>query len=502
MSGVGGPAGSARITQVTGGSEGLAATYARVLALAATYDAAGSRLRGLAGEGARTLRNGDLVESALLSPFTFAEAESAVLAACSGPEGLVGDSVGWESDAVVIRATVTALEDTDDLVHASLEALDYLVGRTLGLGLGVAAPVLAPALVGGIVVGSQVLPLLPPGMQEQVNDGEAACLAALESALTGHPELVRHAVNGGGGLLDGLWDGLTPLLPGGPFGLPSFTPDTESAAGLLATLYGPETGHHERVVALDVPGSDTAPGSVQDVVDHLAGVAGLSQGASSPANGTIQIQTLSGQDGTVRHIVYVPGTDDLATLPWTQDGDVRDMATNVLLVDGQDTAYQDGILQAMRDAGIGPDDPVLLAGHSQGGMEAVSIASRHRGFHITDVITAGAPTAQIEGFPDGVHVLSLEHRGDVVPLFDGEDNPDSAQQVTVRFTDGPDQGVFGNHGFDHYSHGAAAVDLSDDPSIRNAVAGLRDHGFLSGSTGPHGAGPVVTSQVIQITRAP
>ncbi len=62
--------------------------------------------------------------------------------------------------------------------------------------------------------------------------------------------------------------------------------------------------------------------------------------------------------------------------------------------------------------------------------------------------------------------------------------------------------MFGNHGFDHYSHGAAAVDLSDDPSIRNAVAGLRDHGFLSGSAGPHGAGPVVTSQVIQITRAP
>src|SRR3546814_9817478 len=59
----------------------------------------------------------------------------------------------------------------------------------------------------------------------------------------------------------------------------------------------------------------------------LAAVAGLSPDPDSPLNGTIEIQTLdAGTDG-VRHIVYLPGTDDIATLPWTQDGDARDTGT-------------------------------------------------------------------------------------------------------------------------------------------------------------------------------
>jgi hypothetical protein len=107
-------------------------------------------------------------------------------------------------------------------------------------------------------------------------------------------------------------------------------------------------------------------------------------------------------------------------------------------------------------------------------------------------LTAGAPTAQVHGFPPGSHVLSLENRGDVVPLLDGHDNPDSRQQVTVQFDD-HETSIAANHAVAHYVHGAAAADVSTDPSVREQLASLRTHGFLD-------SGAVATSQVLQITR--
>lgn len=470
---------SVPITEVTGGSAGLAATYARVLALAAAYDAAGSRMRGWAATGARILADGDLVESAVLAPVTFAVAEAAVLDATTGPDGILVESLGWETDAVLVRVAVRALEETDDLVHGALAALDYLVGRTLGLSLVVAGPAL---LTAGLVAG----PHLSPALRRRLCDWPG-----------GHPGAVEHLVAGGGGLLDGLWDGLTPLAPGGPFGVGTFTPDTESAAGLLAALYGAESAYAVRRTGLRVPSGNTQPGTLADLVTHLGQTNDLSDAAHPENNGTIEVQTIRDGHGHVRHIVYLPGTDDMATLPWTQDGDVRDLPTNLLLIRGRDNAYLDGILAAMHEAGVGPHDPVLLAGHSQGGMEAAAILAQHHDFNVTNVVTAGSPTAQVTGFPPGSHVLSLENRGDVVPLLDGGENPDSVEQVTVHFDD-RGSSVADSHALTHYARGAAAVDASCDPSVREQLRSLRDHGFL-GVGGPGGS---VTSQVFQVTRSP
>ncbi|MCW2845799.1 MAG: hypothetical protein JWN22_3715, partial [Nocardioides sp.] len=121
------------ITGVTGGSEGIEATYSHVLALATTYDTAGNQMRDWAGIGARTLRNGDLVESAILSPISFGEAEVAVLAATTGPDGVLVESLGWETDAILIRVTVRVFREADDLVHGAFEVVDYLVGRMIGM---------------------------------------------------------------------------------------------------------------------------------------------------------------------------------------------------------------------------------------------------------------------------------------------------------------------------------------------------------------------------------
>ena len=130
-----------------------------------------------------------------------------------------------------------------------------------------------------------------------------------------------------------------------------------------------------------------------------------SAGPSSPDNGTIEIQTWVGADGVPHHIVYVPGTDDLTTTPWTQDGDVRDLHTNLTVIGGGATAYGEGILQAMHDAGISPDDPVMIVGHSQGGMEAVWAAG-HGDFNVTQVVTAGSPVGAMGEPPADTAVLA------------------------------------------------------------------------------------------------
>jgi hypothetical protein len=473
------------ILEVTGGSHGMTVATEHALDLADAYDRAGDRLRGWAAADAGVLLDGDLLESALLSPVTFAEAEAALLAATAGPDGVVTASVVWESDAVTIRVAVRATQLTDELVARAIDRLDHDLGYVVGYAFTATLPETAvPLLVGGgilFLVWSQ----LPDGTRAELQD---ATLDEVQEWLDVHPEVVQHVVNGSGGLLEGLWDGLLPV------GSPDI-PDTEAAAALLAHLYA--DGHaHTSLTTLTVPGSQHPPADLAGLVAHLGAVNDLSNPDHPENNGTIEVQTITGRDGSVRHVVYLPGTDDLTTTPWSQDADVRDLGTNVLLVSGQDNAYQQGILDAMRQAGIKPGEPVALVGHSQGGMEAAAILAHGSPYDVTNVVTAGSPTSYLDGFPPGTHVLSLENQGDVVPLLDGADNPDSAEQVTVRFDD-HETSIGANHGLDHYVDGAGAVQASDDPSIQEQLRSLREGGFVGA-----GAGQEVTSQVFRITRGP
>ncbi len=474
------------VTGVTGGSHGMTVACEHALTLASDYDEAGSRMREWAGHGAQVLLDGDLLESALLSPASFAMAEAAVLEATGGPDGVLGASAVWEADAITIRVAVRATQLTDELVARVWEGLDHQLGHLAGYAVATSAPVLLVWGAGFYLLWSE----LPSETRDELADKS---LDEVQEWIDDHPDVVQHLANGGGGLLEGLWDGLTPFVPGGPFGTPLLVPDTESAAGLLAALY-PDGHAVTTPSSLTVPGSQEQPADLAGLLHHLAEVSALTEAPGG--SGTVEVQTIRSADGSVRHVVYLPGTDDLATTPWNQDADVRDLGTNLLLVSGDDNAYQQGVLDALQQAGVRPGEPVALVGHSQGGMVAAAIASQGSPYAVTHVVTAGAPTAHLDGFPPGTHVLSLENHGDVVPLLDGEDNPDSAEQVTVRFDDGA-VGVVVDHDLGHYVGGALAVQASDDASIQDQLASLAEEGFVGSATGQE-----VSSQVFQITRGP
>jgi hypothetical protein len=474
------------ITSVTGGVAGLSATYAAVRRLADRYDAAGERLRGWAATGGRVLVDPDLLESAVLSPVTFAEAEEKVLSATTGLHGVLPASVAYEADALLVRATVAAFLACDRVVAAAFQVLDYELDRAAGLALLASAPDLAA----WGVASRPVVDHLPNGARDELTTS----VDMVEEWLDRHPEAVQHVADGSGGLLDALLAGAGPMASASFLGLRPLHPTAADAAADLAALYRPEGSPRvRRRDDLWVGLGQIPPANVTDLMDHLGETAALSPPEQPGDQGTIEIQRLEARDGSVRWIVYLPGTDTMTTTPFNQDADVRDMATNLHLIGGgQDTTYQRGIEEAMTRAGIKPHDPVLLAGHSQGGMEAATMLSHGTPFHVTNVVTAGSPIAGVSGYPPGSHILSLENRGDVVPLLDGRDNPDSLQQVTVQFDD-HETSIAGNHALVHYLHGAAAVDASEDPSIHEQVASLRAHGYFDGRAD-------VTSTIYQISR--
>ncbi len=464
------------IESVSGGSHGIEAGYEQMLALAERYERQAGDFVEMAGLGARVMANGDLLESAILSPITFGDAEVQVLDATTGANGLTVRAIGIEADALGVRAVIAAFQASDSLSRHAMEMLDNALGQMLLAGTVVALPTLLAA--GGISYA--YYSTLSPEEQEALKAQLAEDLGQL---LHDHPELAQHLINGGGGLLQNLVPGLGLLNPGdGPIDQAT----TNDAARLLALLLGDDTDYQVRPIDVVSGGANAeVPDSLSALMTQLDATNRIDQDDPGK-HGAIQIQQVGD-----KYIVYIPGTDDMSPIP--QDGEhARDMETNYQLIGGMDSAYGRGIQQAMLDAGLEGKD-VMLVGHSQGGMVSTSLAAdpeftRH--FNVEHVVTAGSPTAQVGNLPDSTHAIHFENRGDAVPLLDGEDNPDQPNRTTVKFDEGSSD-IGDNHGLDHYAHGAAAADASSNGSIQDEITRMHDDGYLGSGT----SGPVVSYQV-------
>jgi pimeloyl-ACP methyl ester carboxylesterase len=183
--------------------------------------------------------------------------------------------------------------------------------------------------------------------------------------------------------------------------------------------------------------------------------------------------------GSGRHwVVTIPGTARWSPVagrtPIDLSGDVR-------LLAGERSAGMTGVVAAMRAIGVRKGEPVLLAGHSQGGLIAAGLAadsSVREEFSITHVLTSGAPVASVS-VPEPVQVLSIEHSDDLVPRLDGSVNRDRPNWITVS-TPAPTAGLSPSdrsepllaHRLELYRSTAERVDRSVDPSIAFWRGGL------------------------------
>ena len=466
------------IESVSGGSHGVQAGYKQMLGLAERYERQAGDLVEMAGLGPRVMTKGDLVESAILSPGSFADAEVQVLDATTGANGLTVRAIGIEADALGVRAVVAAFEASDSLSKHAMEMLDNALGQTLLPAALVSLPALLLAGGAGYACFAMLSPEQQAALQAQLADD-------LGQLLHDHPGLAQHLVNGGGGLLQSLVPGVGLLdADDGPIRQAT----TNDAARLLSLLLGNDTDYQANPLTGFTGGaSDEVPGSLCDLMKQLDATNQIDHDHPG-LHGAIQIQQVGDN-----YIVYIPGTDDMSPMPQA-DEHARDLETNYQLIGGMDSAYGRGIQHAMLDAGLEGKD-VMLVGHSQGGMVSTSLAAdpdftRH--FNVQHVVTAGSPTAQVPDLPGSTSALHLENRGDAVPLLDGEDNPDQPNRTTVKFDQGT-RDVGGNHGIDRYIAGASAADASTNGSIRDQIRAMQEEGYL-------GDGSVASVSTYQITR--
>jgi hypothetical protein len=259
-----------------------------------------------------------------------------------------------------------------------------------------------------------------------------------------------------------------------------------TALGLLAPLL-PDGHGVARGTGLDASGvAGRPPRRLTDLLADLA------QRNADVRHGEIDVRILTMPDGSRRVIVDITGTKSWTLLPTS---DVTSLTTDTRAVNGLPTAYEEGVRAAMQQAGVRPEDEVMLVGHSEGGLVAVNTA---RGavesgeFNVTHVVTAGAPLGRIAGsLPSSVQLLALENERDVVPHADGTENPDRVN-VTTATADHGDGTLVGDHDIrGAYLAVAADVQASRNRSVRDFLAGVA--GYFNARS--------VRTHTFQITRS-
>lgn len=150
----------------------------------------------------------------------------------------------------------------------------------------------------------------------------------------------------------------------------------------------------------------------------------------SPGGPQLLIERYGGPD-QADWVVYIGGTvswsPQATAEPWDLTSNLAAVAASGSANSG--SASYRAVMQAMKQAGIGADDPVIMVGHSQGGLVAAQVASSGA-FSAAGIATFGAPTAQLE-LPAEIPVVFVEHSDDLVPALGGMPHLGPAAGVAV-----------------------------------------------------------------------
>lgn len=178
-------------------------------------------------------------------------------------------------------------------------------------------------------------------------------------------------------------------------------------------------------IALRSPGSSAKlsieagpplePPAAASATDVARRVAMVNEEASKDT-AVVEVQKIEHLDGTVSWVVAAHGAKSLdrsQPMSWPQTSDVY---MNL------DSVTPEMISDAMDAAGIAPDEAVMMAGHSLGGMSVTTLANdpdfRSR-YNVGGVMTFGSPVSHMAS-PRGVPTMNVRHDEDIVPSFSGE----------------------------------------------------------------------------------
>lgn len=185
----------------------------------------------------------------------------------------------------------------------------------------------------------------------------------------------------------------------------------------------------------------------------------------------IVIEKYTHPDGHVSWEVYFSGTQDFSP---SGTSTPFDMTSNMNMMGHLPAGSLDAAKDAMRQAGVGKNDPIVFTGHSQGGLLAHELASSGD-YNVTGVVEIGGPVSG-STLPDGANGVAIVHTDDLVPAL-GVDRPVDHNEVVVErqaFADIPipkDEAVPA-HNRDRYLETAAMADQSAREELvhaRNAM---------------------------------
>ena len=320
-----------------------------------------------------------------------------------------------------------------------------LSGAWLGSTLGLLAPLLALAAVPGLTVG--VVGLVLGGLLTGRRPGDAP--AEIGAWVHAHPraltnpvlvEAVRVIVSSADDAATGragvpfpvslaLGDeglgllGVTTTAAGlvglaRPLGLLRETPvSVERLDGGTRPLGPPPAGAARPGAAL--PGRPVAPPAGFE--DLAARIPSVSEDAPQ-----VRIERYGGPDDA-SWVVYIGGTAAWSPVageqPW-------DLTSNLVALADQGSGSYRAVVDAMREAGVAPGDPVVPVGHSQGGLIAAQLAASGD-FNTVAVATFGGLTAQV-ALPADVEAVMVEHTDDLVPALGGTATGDDERLVVRR----------------------------------------------------------------------
>lgn len=424
-----------------------------------------------------------------------AEARRALAAVREGPQSPWRVADHLRALAVALRRVVELYTEAESLAHRALRVGVVSVAGELGerpllaATVGVVGVGLAVAAAGGIVAGSAVRSVVfqqPDPFAPLIPHHARRAAGALQGALRadGRVELEMLAVGAF----------IRASAPGRQ--IPNLRP-VPDAAGLLFGLL-PPAGPTALLLRADPP-QLPAPRTVAGVLDNVARSYDREPTPFRPGTpeGVISVQQLTHPDGTRAWVIEIPGTEDWGL----NDLNTMDGTTNGRVIAGLPDDVTDAVLDAMRLSGIEPDEPVLLAGHSQGGMVAMSVAAAvGTSYSVRAVVTAGAPDIP-KAVPPGVQVRHYRHAEDLVPHLDALPDQTGARVTVVTrelgISGGPvDPSVVEAHSVRRYVQTAAAADreLAGSPGMRAFDAAAQE------VLGPDGT-TAVTRQ-FQATRDP
>jgi len=193
--------------------------------------------------------------------------------------------------------------------------------------------------------------------------------------------------------------------------------------------------------------------------------------ARVPEEKQVRIERYSAPGEEDRFIVYVAPTQSFSPVageePW-------DLTSNIVGVGGLSSGSIRATEQAMAEAGIGPESPVVLVGYSQGGIVTDAITGSGR-WNVKGLETYGDPGGTI-ALPDGVRGVAVRHSDDFVVATGGPQPPVDRVIVERRaFPEGsaiPTDKPVPAHQKDAYAETARRIDDAASPAIRGELAYL------------------------------